>query len=81
VDSSLLHIQNWLEAVGARKQASVVPEEGFRSTANVQMAMIAYKTGSRVVWDKQKEQILNNPAAAKLLKREYRAPYKHPHNA
>ena len=43
--------------------------------------MIAYETGSRVVWDKQKEQILNNPAAAKLLKREYRTPYKHPYTA
>jgi hypothetical protein len=43
--------------------------------------MIAYKTGSRVVWEKQNEQILNNPAAAKLLKREYRTPYKHPYTA
>jgi hypothetical protein len=34
-----------------------------------------------VVWDKEKEQILNNPAAVKLLKREYRAPYKHPYTA
>ena len=81
VDSSLLHIQNWLEAVRARKPAAVFPEEGFRSTATVQLAMIAYKTGSRVVWEKQQEQILNNPAAAKLLKREYRTPYTHPYTA
>jgi predicted dehydrogenase len=78
VDMSQKHVENWLEAVRARKQPAMVPEEGFRSTANVQLAMISYKTGSRVVWDMQKEQIVNNPAAAKLLKREYRAPYKHP---
>ena len=78
-DTGLKHVENWLDAVRARKQPAVVPEDGFYSTATVQLAMIAYKTGSRVVWDRQKEQIVGNPAAAKLLKREYRAPYKHPY--
>jgi hypothetical protein len=80
-DTSLLHVKNWLDAVRARKPASVLPEDGFSSTTTVQLAMISYKTASRVVWDKQKEQIVNNPAAAKLLKREYRKPYRHPYQA
>lgn len=78
-DMGLAHVQNWLESMRARKPASVTPEDGFFSTATVQLAMISYKTGTRVVWDRQKEQIVGNPAAAKLLKREYRAPYKHPY--
>ncbi len=41
--------------------------------------MIAYESGSVVRWDAQSEQILDNPAAAKLLKREYREPWKHPY--
>ena len=80
-DTGLQHVANWLEAVRANKPPMVVPEEGFLSTATVQLAMIAYKTNSRVVWDKQKEQIVNNAPASKLLKREYRAPYKHPYSA
>ena len=41
--------------------------------------MIAYETASTVRWDDKSEEILNNPAAAKLLKRDYRPPYKHPY--
>jgi hypothetical protein len=41
--------------------------------------MIAYETESTVRWDASSEQILDNPAAAKLLKRPYRQPYEHPH--
>jgi hypothetical protein len=45
----------------------------------VQLGMIAYESGSIVRWDAAAEQIPDNPAAAKLLKREYRAPWKHPY--
>ena len=41
--------------------------------------MIAYESGSVVEWDPAAEKILNNEAAAKLLKRDYRAPYAHPY--
>jgi predicted dehydrogenase len=78
-DPGLKHVQNWLESIRGHKPPMCLPEDAFRSTATVQLAMISYKTGSRVVWDGQKEQIVGNPAAAKLLKREYRAPYKHPY--
>lgn len=78
-DIGLKHVQNWLDAIRSRKQPACTPEDGFYSTATVQLAMISYKTGSRVVWDRSKEQIVNNAPASKLLKREYRAPYKHPY--
>jgi len=32
-----------------------------------------------VVWDPASEQIVGNPEAAKLLRREYRTPWKHPY--
>jgi len=38
--------------------------------------MIAYHTGAKLTWDAQAEQIVGNPNAAKLLKRDYRAPSK-----
>jgi predicted dehydrogenase len=78
-DTGLKHVQNWLESIRTRKQPVCLPEDAFRSTATVQLATISYRTGSRVVWDAEKEQVVGNPAAAKLLKRDYRAPYKHPY--
>ena len=63
----------------AGKPPACVPDDAYQSTATVQLAMISYKSQSRVVWDRQKEQIAGNPAAARLLKRDYRAPYQHPY--
>ena len=43
---------------------------------------IAYESTRKGVWistwDGKTEQIVGNEEAARLLKREYRAPYKHP---
>lgn len=76
-----LHVGDFLTAVRTRKLPTVVPEDGYRSTATVQLAMIAYETGSKVVWDERRDQIVDNPEAAKLLKREYRPPWKHPYSS
>jgi len=75
------HMADFLRAVRARKQPACVIEEGYRSTATVQLGMIAYETASTVKWDEKAERIVDNPAAAKLLKREYRKPYEHPYKA
>ena len=80
-DLGLNHMVNFLEAVRTRKQPACSVEEAYRSTGTVQLGMIAYETASTVRWDEASEQILNNPAAAKLLRREYRPPYKHPYEA
>jgi hypothetical protein len=77
-DAGLLHVTEFLNAVRERKPAGCLVEDAYASTATVQLAMISYETGTKVDWDAKSEQILNNPAAAKLLRREYREPYKHP---
>ena len=79
-DLGTLHMADFLEAVRTRRQPLCPIEDAFRSTATVQLAMIAYETNSVVRWDAEAEQILANPAAQKLLKREYRAPWTHPHS-
>jgi predicted dehydrogenase len=80
-DVGLKHMQDFLDSVRAGKPPMCRPEDAFQSTATVQLGMISYQAGSRVVWDAGQEQIVNNAAAAKLLKRPYRAPYKHPYEA
>jgi predicted dehydrogenase len=78
-DLAVAHMTEFLNAVRAHKAPGCTIEEGYRSTATVKLAMIAYDVGARIVWDEKAEQITNNPAAAALLKRPYREPWKHPY--
>ena len=78
-DLGLKHMVAFLEAVQSRQQPPSTPEDAWLSTSTVQLAMISYETGSKVVWDPKAEQIVSNPEASKLLKRDYRAPWQHPY--
>jgi predicted dehydrogenase len=77
-DMGKLHMAEFLESVQTRQAPGCVPEDGYYSTATVQLGMIAYETGSKIAWDARTEQIQGNAAAADLLKRNYRAPFNHP---
>jgi predicted dehydrogenase len=73
------HMKDFLECVRNRKQPSCTMESGYQTTTTVQLGMIAYESASTVQWDAKTEQIVNNPAASALLKREYRKPWVHPY--
>lgn len=79
-DLGLAHMAAFLEAVRTRGEPACGIEDAYRSTATVQLGMIAYETASTVRWDASTDQIVDNPAAAKLLKREYRQPWVHPYS-
>lgn len=53
-------------------------EIGHRSTAMSLLANLSAKVGRAIEWDGEKEQIVGDDEANKLLKREYRAPWKYP---
>jgi len=74
------HVKNFLDAVRLKDKSliSCTPEDAFQSTATVQLAMISYYSGTTVKWDSQKKEIINNPEATKLLRREYRGKLVHP---
>jgi predicted dehydrogenase len=74
------HVVNFLDAVRSKDRSliSCTPEDAFRSTATVQLAMISYYSDSIVKWDEEGKKIIDNPDASALLKREYRDKYKHP---
>ena len=79
-DMGAEHMAEFLEAVRTRRQPPCTTEEGHYSTTTVKLAMIAYDTESRIVWDRESQTIVDNPEAAKLLKREYRRPWEHPYS-
>jgi predicted dehydrogenase len=72
------HMKDFLECVRTRRKPFCSIEDAFQSTTAVHLAMIAYETRSVVEWDGVKEEITGNPEGAKMLKREYRAPWVHP---
>lgn len=78
-DAGVLHMTEFLNAVRERKQPGCTPADAHLSTTAVKLAMIAYDTGAKITWDAKAEQIMGNAAAAKLLKRDYRAPWRHPY--
>jgi len=78
-DMGVAHMADFLAAVRSRKPPLCVPEDGYCSTATVQLGAMAYETGTKVLWNPETEQVIGNPDAAKMLKREYRAPWKHPY--
>lgn len=78
-DMATAHMAEFLEAVRTRKPAGCTIEEAYRSTTTVKLAMIAYDVGAKIMWDETAELIVGNSAAADLLKRPYRAPWRHPY--
>jgi len=77
-DQQRAHVAEWLDALRGRGRVSCPPAEAYRSTASVQLAMVALRSGGRVDWDADTEEVRDNRAAAALLKREYRGPWAHP---
>jgi predicted dehydrogenase len=72
------NVAEFLDAVRTRSRPSCDTEDGFASTATVQLAMIAYQTGARIEWDRERREIVGNLQAAALLRRPYRASWRHP---
>lgn len=73
------HMAEFLAAVRENRQPSCRPEDGYRSTATVQLGMIAFESGANISWDAAKGALQGPPEAQALVKREYRAPWTHPH--
>jgi predicted dehydrogenase len=78
-DAGLNHMVNFLKSVRERKQPSCSIEDGYKSTATVQLGMVAYESESVIKWDAATETISDNQSASNLLKRDYRTPWKHPY--
>jgi len=78
-DLAAAHMDEFLRAVQTRQQPSCTPQEAFYSTSTVQLAMIAYELGEKLRWDAKTQSIIGNPQAQTMMKREYRAPWRHPY--
>lgn len=69
------HQMEFIECIRSRKPPVCDIFEGHRSTTTMQLANISYRTGRKIHWDVDKEQIINDPGASVLLSKQYRSPW------
>ena len=70
------HFRNFAECLRSRKTPNADIEEGHRSTFMCQLANISYRLGGeKLIVNSETETLVDNAAANKLLKREYRSPW------
>ncbi|MGX5818944.1 Gfo/Idh/MocA family protein [Chitinophaga lutea] len=76
-----LHMVNFLEAIATNGRPVADIEEGHISTASCILANLSMETGRPLSYDPARRIVKNDKEATALLKRAYRAPWKHPSEA
>src|SRR5258706_6011630 len=73
------HYCNFIDCVISRKEPAAPCEVAHRSITICHLGNIAMRLGREVLkWDPDKEQILGDPEAARMLSGEYRSPWQLP---
>ena len=72
------HQRDFLHAVATRGKPVADIEQGYISTASCILANNSMKLGRSLAWDAERQQVINDDEANKLLRRPYRAPWVHP---
>lgn len=70
------HWRNFLDSVKSRQPTITPVETAHHSAIPGHLGLIAMMTGRTIKWDANKERILDDKDASKLLTREYRKPWK-----
>jgi len=69
------HRRDFLDCVKSRTQPITPVEIGHRSATVAHLGNIAMILGRKISWDPQREQILNDPSANRMLGRPMRSPW------
>ena len=69
---------DFISAIESGKRPTCDIEIGHHATNMSLLGMLSYKLGRSIQWDGVTEQIIGDEQANKLLRREYRGPWKYP---
>ena len=69
------HYQNFIDCIRSGNQAIAPVEVAYRAISVALLGEIAMTTGQTIKWDPDKEMIIDNPRAGRLLSRPYRQPW------
>jgi predicted dehydrogenase len=72
------HMKDFLSCIETRGKPVADIEQGYMSTASCILANLSMKLGRSLTWDGEKGAIVGDDEANRLLRRAYRAPWKHP---
>ncbi|MEZ4829970.1 MAG: Gfo/Idh/MocA family oxidoreductase [Bacteroidia bacterium] len=72
------HAANFVNAVRNRTQPACTVREGYAAAFIAHMGNIAWRTGSRLVWDETKQGFADNKPASQLIQPRYRKPWEMP---
>lgn len=70
------HHQNFIDCVASRSRPEADVEIGHRSATTCHLATISMRLGRPIEWDPDAEQPVNDPEAARWMRRPYRAPWR-----
>ncbi|MGE4585744.1 MAG: Gfo/Idh/MocA family protein [Mangrovibacterium sp.] len=73
-----LHVRNFLDCIQKGKKPNCSIETGADIARFAHLGNIAYRVGRQVVWDPEKHLFVNDEQASKLVRANYRAPWKLP---
>jgi len=71
----ILHTRNFLDCIRSRQQPIADLESAHAVATTCHLANISLRIGRKICWDAKKEQIIDDPEAARMLEREYRRPW------
>jgi predicted dehydrogenase len=69
------HVRNFLDCVKSRQQPISDLESSHRVATTCHLANLSLRLGRMIKWDAEKETIVGDPEAAKMLIRPYRSPW------
>jgi predicted dehydrogenase len=69
------HVRNFVDCVKSRATPISDLASSHRSSVPCHLANIAMKLGRTLRWDEQKQDIVGDPEASRLLTKEYRSPW------
>jgi len=70
-----LHVRNFIDCIKSRQNPISDVEDGHRVAVACHLANIALRTGRKIRWDAEKEEIIGDREAAAMLVRPYRKPW------
>ncbi len=72
------HYQNFIDCIRSGKETIAPVDIAYRAISVALLGEIAMTTGQTIKWDPDKEEIIDNPRASRLLSRPYRQPWELP---
>jgi predicted dehydrogenase len=70
-----LHVRNFLDCVKSRERPVADVEQGHQVTTACHLANISLRTGRKIRWSAETEEIVDDAEASKRLERPYRKPW------